>query len=224
VSVAYTVAAVIALSVVAGKDEGLGGSDLMTPVTRVLVATAVMAAVTVLAVNVSGATSGFALLGRVFLAVVAGTVAFAGTTVVLAAREERRPGHRGATRPPEAPEPIAPPPLPSPDGPLPAGSGPDGPRERAAQSSIRLITPDTPAGGTESGAPAGQGTGDAPDPRFRGRLGAESDGAPVRHLRPVPGGHGGGRTTGTTPAQEAEGLVPPNDEEEPHGPDPGGNR
>ena len=232
VSIAYTVAAVIALSVVAGKDEGLGGSDLTTPVTRVLGATAVMAVVTVLTVNVSGATSGFALLGRVSLSVVAGALAFVGTTVVLAAREERRGADRRAVRPPEGPEPIAPPPTPSPDGPAPAGSGPDGPRERAAHSSIRLITPDREPTGSGSGATADEPTGDAPDAPFRGRLGSESDEAPVRHLRPLPGGHGGaprsgpggGRTTGTTPEQETEGVVPPNDEEEPHGPDPGGNR
>jgi putative peptidoglycan lipid II flippase len=228
VSIAYTVAAVIALSVVAGKDEGLGGPELTTPVIRVLGATAVMAVVTVLAVNVSGATSGFALLGRVVLAVVVGALAFVATTVVLAAREERRSGGGRADRSTDGPEPIEPPPAPSPDGPSPAGSGPDGPRQRAAHSSIRLITPDevVPDGATRVT------THVAPVPPFRGRLGAESDEAPVRHLRPVPGGRGdtprsgpgGDRTTGPTPAEDAGGVVPPDDEEEPHGPDPGDHR
>ena len=85
VSIAYTVAAVIALSVVSRKDAGLGGHELTTPVTRVLISTVVMAVATVLAVNVSGATSGVALLARVTLAVVVGALAFVGTTVVLAA-------------------------------------------------------------------------------------------------------------------------------------------
>ena len=51
VSIAYTVAAVIALSVVSRKDAGLGGHELTTPVTRVLISTAVMAVATVLAVT-----------------------------------------------------------------------------------------------------------------------------------------------------------------------------
>jgi len=229
VSIAYTVAAVIALTVVGGKDEGLGGPDLTTPVTRVLGATTVMAVVTVLTVNVSAATLGFALLGRVVLAVVAGAAAFVGTTVVLAAREERRARDRSAVRPNEAPEPVRPPPMPSPDGPSPVGSGPDGPRDRAAHSSIRLITPDRVAVAPGADETDGVTTSAAPDPRFRGRLGAGSDEVPVRHLRPVPGGAprsgpGGGRTTGTAPAQEVGGVVSPNDEEEPHGPDPGDYR
>src|SRR5664280_1189152 len=90
VSIAYTVAAVIALSVVSRKDAGLGGHELTTPVTRVLVSTVVMAIATVLAVNVSAATSGVALLGRVVLAVVAGVAAFVGTTALMGAREARR--------------------------------------------------------------------------------------------------------------------------------------
>jgi len=232
VSIAYTVAAVISLSVVAGKDEGLGGQDLTTPIVRVLIATAVMAVATVLTVNVSAASSGLALLGRVVLAVVVGALAFAGTTVALAAREARRVDDDRAARAAERPEPIGPPPLPSADGPVLAGAGPDGPRQRAAHSSIRLITPaDVPADGGPGDEP-GVPSDDAPPMSFRGRLGEESDGAPVRHLRPVPGGRGdapqdspgGGRTNGGSPVEEAVGVVPPEDEEEPHGPDPGGNR
>ncbi len=232
VSIAYTVAAMIALSVVAGKDQGLGGQELTTPIVRVLIATGVMAVATVLAVNVSAADSGMALLGRVVLAVVVGVVAFVGTTVALAAREARRVDDERAARAAERPEPIAPPPLPSADGPVPAGAGPDGPRQRAAHSSIRLITPsDGTSGGGHADGPA-EPSDDAPPVPFRGRLGAESDEAPVRHLRPVPGGRrdapqsspGGGRTSGGAPVDDAEGVVPPEDEEEPHGPDPGGNR
>ena len=90
-SVAYSVAAVIGLRVVAAKEDGLAVDDLRTPLTRVLVSTAVMAVATVFAVNVSGATSGAALLGRLVLAVVVGVVAFVGTTVVLGARADRAP-------------------------------------------------------------------------------------------------------------------------------------
>jgi len=232
VSIAYTVAAVIALSVVAGKDQGLGGQDLTTPIVRVLVATGVMAVATVLAVNVSAADSGLALLGRVVLAVVVGIVAFVGTTVALAARQERRVDDERAARAAERPEPIGPPPLPSADGPGPAGAGPDGPRQRAAHSSIRLINPtDGTAGGGPGDEPV-EPSDDAPPMPFRGRLGQESDEAPVRHLRPVPGGRrdaplsspGDGQTIGGAPAEEAEGVVPPEDEEGPHGPDSGGNR
>ena len=232
VSIAYTIAAVISLSVVAGKDEGLGGQELTTPIVRVLIATAVMAVATVLTVNVSAASSGLALLGRVLLSVVVGALAFVGTTVALAARQERRIDDERAAGAAERPEPIAPPPLPSADGPVPAGAGPDGPRQRAAHSSIRLITPgDATSGGGASDEQV-EPSDDPPPMPFRGRLGEESDEAPVRHLRPVPGGRrdapqsspGGGRTIGGAPVEEAEGVVPPEDEEEPHGPDPGGNR
>ncbi len=215
VSVAYTVAAVIALSVVARKDEGLGGHELTTPVTRVLVATAVMAVATVLAVSVSGATSGFALLGRVTLAVVVGTLAFAGTTVVLATREARRvAGDRAAAV--QRPEPPGPPGTTRTTGPGLPAAGPEDPRLRAAHSSIRLVDPDGeppyPSAGYDDAAPV---AGSSPIP-FRGRLGDGSGGVPVRHLRPVPGGRGesptgdpgGGRTTGDVPVEEAEGVVP----------------
>jgi putative peptidoglycan lipid II flippase len=90
VSIAYTVAALMALSVVRSRVGGLGGNDLTTPVKRVVVASAVMAVATVLALNVSAANSGFGLLARVVLALVAGTVAYGATAALLAARDERR--------------------------------------------------------------------------------------------------------------------------------------
>ena len=232
VSIAYTVAAVLSLSVVAGKDEGLGGQELTTPIVRVLMATGVMAVATVLAVNVSAATSGIALLGRVALAVVVGAMAFVGTTVALAAREARKVEEQRAARSAERPEPIGPLPDPSTDGPAPAGIGPDGPRQRAAHSSIRLITP---ADATSDGPPVegGDGLSDgAPPIPFRGRLGNESDEVPVRHLRPVPGGQestprsapGGGQTIGGAPVDGSGDAIPRQNEEEPHGPDPGDHR
>ena len=195
-SVAYSVAALIGLRVVAAKEGGLAGDDLTTPLVRVLVSTAVMAVATIFAVNVSGATSGAALLGRLALAVVVGVVAFVGTTVVLGAREERRTidarGGRAALRASEAASVM--------DSDVPDDPVVDGPRERAASSSIRLIPPvpdtdgDAPPTAT-GGADAAPGedlhdTPGRPSPiPFRGRLAPGSD-SPVRHLRPVPGGRG----------------------------------
>ncbi len=90
VSIAYTLAALLALSVIRRRVGGLGGDDLTTPVKRVLGASAVMAVVTVLALNVSGAQSGWGLLGRVVLAVVAGALAYVAAAAVLATRDARR--------------------------------------------------------------------------------------------------------------------------------------
>jgi putative peptidoglycan lipid II flippase len=89
-TIAYSVAAVLALAVVRHRVGGLGGDDLITPVKRVLLASGVMGVVTVLAVNVSGATSGPALLGRVVLAVVVGILAYGATAALLGARHARR--------------------------------------------------------------------------------------------------------------------------------------
>jgi len=232
VSIAYTLAAILALSVVAAKDEGLGGQELTRPVTRVLIATGVMAVATVLVVNVSAADTGFALFGRVALAVVVGALAFVGTTVALAVLEEHRTDAERAALSAERPEPLGPAPVLPPDHPLRAGSGPDGPRQRAAHSSIRLITPATDTAPGQSQTVTGGTYDDGLATEFRDRLGEESDEVPVRHLRPVPGGLGvapqsgpkGSRTVGGAPAEEAEGVVPPEGEEEPHDPDPGNNR
>ena len=57
-SIAYSVAALLALAVVRNRVGGLGGPDLTTPVKRVVGASGVMAVATVLALSVSGATSG----------------------------------------------------------------------------------------------------------------------------------------------------------------------
>ena len=60
-SIAYTVAALLAMAVVRQRVGGLGGDDLTTPVKRVLAASAVMAVVTVVVVDLSGAPSGWGL-------------------------------------------------------------------------------------------------------------------------------------------------------------------
>jgi putative peptidoglycan lipid II flippase len=90
VSIAYSVAALLAMAVVRRRVGGLGGPDLTTPVKRVVGASAVMAVVTVLTINISGADSGVALLGRVVLAVVVGASAYAATAAVLGTRAARR--------------------------------------------------------------------------------------------------------------------------------------
>jgi putative peptidoglycan lipid II flippase len=232
VSVAYTVAAVLALSVVSRKDAGLGGHELTTPVTRVLISTVVMAVATVLAVNVSGATTGVALLARVTLAVVVGALAFVGTTVVLASRDERRTAAARAASRAERPVPPGPPTVP---GPPAAAVRAEDPRRRAAQTSIRLV--DAPAVAPEGDASAADDRPEGVTDRlssipFRGRLGDGSDDAPVRHLRPLPGvpewaptgAPGSARAIDGDPVEETEGIRPPDDEEDPHGPYPGGNR
>jgi putative peptidoglycan lipid II flippase len=89
-SIAYSVAALLAMAVIRRRVGGLGGDDLTTPVKRVVGASAVMAVATVLAVNVSGSQSGFGLLGRVVLAVIVGAVAYVATAAALGAREARR--------------------------------------------------------------------------------------------------------------------------------------
>ncbi len=98
VSIAYTVAAFLSMSVIRNRVGGLGGDELTVPLRRVLIASGVMAVVTVLAVNVSGASSGFGLLARVVLAVVLGGAAYVGTAAFLGARDAaRRRRPRGGT-------------------------------------------------------------------------------------------------------------------------------
>jgi putative peptidoglycan lipid II flippase len=122
-SIAYTLAALLGLSVIRRRVGGLGGDDLTTPVKRVVGASGVMAVATVLALSVSGASSGVALLGRVVLAVAVGAVAYVATAAVLGARwarrttderAERAAAHASSARPetdhtdvgPSAPEPF----------------------------------------------------------------------------------------------------------------------
>ena len=89
-SIAYTVAAVLALGIIRQRVGGLGGDDLTRPLKRVLGATLVMAVATVAALNVSSASSGAGLLARVVLAMVVGAVAYAGTAALLGGRSARR--------------------------------------------------------------------------------------------------------------------------------------
>ena len=97
-SIAYSMAALLALAVVRNRVGGLGGPDLTTPVKRVVGASGVMAVATVLALSVSGATSGVALLARVVFAVVVGVVAYVATAGLLGARAARRVTQERARR------------------------------------------------------------------------------------------------------------------------------
>ncbi len=116
-SISYTVAAVLAVRVIAHRIGGLGGEALVRPVRRVLGATLIMAVVLVLAVSVSGADHGTALLGRVLLALVAGAVAYFGAAAVLAAVDRRQHRSGGGPAPTRGggggrPDQGGPPPLP----------------------------------------------------------------------------------------------------------------
>jgi putative peptidoglycan lipid II flippase len=175
-SIAYSVAALLALSVVRGRVGGLGGPELTTPVTRVVGASAVMAVATVLAVSVSGAPSGFGLLARVAFAVVVGAVAYLATAAILGARADRLARE-----------------------------------ERAHLATLAASSPPTTVG-----EPSDQPERTSLDP-FRGRLGDHPGDLPYRHLRPVSLPPESGSETG--------GEIPTGDEEEdPDGPDTGGNR
>jgi putative peptidoglycan lipid II flippase len=112
VSIAYTVAALLAMSVIRNRVGGLGGDDLTVPLRRVLIASGVMAVVTVIVVNVSGASSGFGLLARVGLAVLVGGASYVATAAFLGARDavRGRPPRGGAPPGPGLPPPHDAPP------------------------------------------------------------------------------------------------------------------
>jgi hypothetical protein len=110
-SIAYSVTAVLAIGVLRRRLGGFGGDQVTQPLKRVLVASAVMAVVTILVVNVSSAQTGFGVLFRVVLAVAAALIAYAGTAALLAARAAKHrsrphpggaggPNGRGGTTPP----------------------------------------------------------------------------------------------------------------------------
>lgn len=104
-SIAYSVTAVLAVRVIRGRLGGMGGDQVSQPVKRVVISSAVMAVVTVLAVNVSSAQTGFGVFFRVALAAVVGLLAYAGTAALLAARAAK---HRGGPGPRQSAGPMAP--------------------------------------------------------------------------------------------------------------------
>jgi putative peptidoglycan lipid II flippase len=183
-SIAYTLAALLAMAVVRQRVGGLGGDDLTTPVKRVLAASGVMAAAVVVALNISGANSGFGLLARVVAAVVVGALAYGAAAALLAAREERRSAARRLT--PATPA--------TPEAPEPPGTGWIGPSV--------VVRPDPYEPQPDPYQP--------PADPFHGKLDDHGARVPFRHLRPV--------------SSEPGGDLPPADEEDIDGPDPGGNR
>jgi putative peptidoglycan lipid II flippase len=113
-SIAYSVTAVLAVGVLRGRLGSLGGDQVAQPIKRVVIASAVMAVVTVLAVNVSSAQTGFGVFFRVALALVVGLIAYLGTAALLAARAAKNTGGPGPRR---TGAPRGPTPPPSPDQP-----------------------------------------------------------------------------------------------------------
>ncbi len=112
-SIAYSLAAWLALEVIRRRLGGLGGQALVAPVGHVLVASGVMAVATVLALSASSASSGVGLLGRVVLAVVVGALAYVATAATLAARATRAAGGGRPVRPETVGADAAPPSAPS---------------------------------------------------------------------------------------------------------------
>jgi len=108
ISLAYTLAAVAALAYVRGRVQGLGGDLVGRPLLRVLLSTVALVVAAVLGVNVSGATSTVALLGRVALGAGAGVVAYLAAAAGLAELTRRRRGGGGPPRERAAPAPGTP--------------------------------------------------------------------------------------------------------------------
>jgi hypothetical protein len=176
ISIAYTVAAVLALLVIRHRIGGLGGDNLTRPIKRVVGASVVMAVVTVLAINVSSATHGIALLARVVLAVVVGAVAYLATAGIAGARAERRTHEEAMYLSTDHLE----------------GGGRRYPPDEPV-SGGRRYPPDEPVSGGRRypPGPGGGGRSDLPPSMaFRGRLEAERPGSMVRNIRriePAPG-------------------------------------
>lgn len=106
-SIAYTVAALLALAVFHQWFGRLAPPAAWAPLTRVIIASIPMALVVLLVSNLSGSTSTAALFARVVGATLAGGLTFAATVVWLGRRSDsarRRP-------PPPSPPSAPPPPL-----------------------------------------------------------------------------------------------------------------
>jgi putative peptidoglycan lipid II flippase len=205
VSVAYTVAAILAMVVIHRRVGGLGPDELGPPLRRVVIASAVMGVVAVFAVNVSGSMSDAGLAVRVVFAAVVGMGVYLGAIVVLGARAERieggDPGSGEPTEPPGAGGPAG---APKPDAdlgrelPVSHGGGPLGSPGAAPGHSHG----DETVGDPDS---AGRATFGVSTAGFRGRL----DKRITRSLR-----------TRIRAATDR----PAGDEEELDGPHPGGDR
>jgi putative peptidoglycan lipid II flippase len=99
ISIAYTLAAVVALAYLRTRVDGLGGALVGRPLGHVVVATAALVLASALASNISGSQSTVALLAEVVLGTIVGGLAYvvaAGGLAQLHARRTRgRPGGDG---------------------------------------------------------------------------------------------------------------------------------
>ena len=177
ISIAYTVAALVALGYLRTRFQGLGGDVLGRPLGHVLLATIALVGGAVLGSNVSGSESTLVLLARVALGSVMGGAAYvlAGGGLAELARRRRwaaRQAEDGRPRRPQSGPGTEPPP-----GPRPRPRPPQGPAGGAPKSASRRRpgAPPRPAPLPPAGRP----------PLRPGRLG------PTR--APDPGGspHGG---------------------------------
>jgi putative peptidoglycan lipid II flippase len=106
-SIAYTVAALLALAVFHQWFGRLAPAESWTPLWRVVIASVPMALVVLLVSNLSGSTSTAGLFARVVGAVVAGGITFTACVIWLGRR------HDSARRRPPPPPPPEPPPRPA---------------------------------------------------------------------------------------------------------------
>jgi putative peptidoglycan lipid II flippase len=97
-SIAYTVAAVLAFGVFRRWFGAIGSPELWSPVWRVVIASVPMAAVVLVVSNLSGSTSVAGLLGRVVLAGICGVVTFGAVVIWLGRRDEVRRRSRDEPR------------------------------------------------------------------------------------------------------------------------------
>lgn len=209
-SVAYSISAVVALLLIRGRVGGLGGDDVRKPLVRVVLATAVMAVATVLALNVSSSESDAGLLGRLVLAVVVGSAVYVGATMVLGSRSARQ---RARARRGRA-EGLPPGRVATRGTPVRRASGPAAERAGRARSSpgapARAGDPAGDSSPADAGGPGRDdrrslvpGRGHVGSP-FHARIDAHPADRPFRHLRPVRD-------------------VPGDEEEGPHGQGSGGD-
>jgi putative peptidoglycan lipid II flippase len=109
-SIAYSVAALLALAVFHRWFGRLAPAETWAPLVRVAIATVPMAIVVLVVSNLSGSTSVAGLFARVVGSIVAGGATFAAVVILLGRRHEQR---RRRPPPPGPPAPPTPPPRPT---------------------------------------------------------------------------------------------------------------
>jgi peptidoglycan biosynthesis protein MviN/MurJ (putative lipid II flippase) len=100
-SIAYTVAAVLAFMTFRRWFGTIGTPELWAPLWRVVIASIPMGVVVLVVSNLSGSTSLPGLLGRVVAGSVCGLVTFAAVVVWLGRRDERRHKSEPGPEPPK---------------------------------------------------------------------------------------------------------------------------